>query len=523
MTNYDAIIIGGGHNGLVCAAYLARVGRRVLVLERREVVGGTAVTEELFPGFRFSTLADGAGYLSPKVVRDLNLAAHGLELLPVDLVALALQPDGRHLPIWQDVTKTAAEIAHFSPQDAARYPEFVALMQQIAGVVAGLMHITPLDLPAVGLGDLRQLLPLNGPLRRLGRKKISHLLRTLPMSAADLLNEWFESDALKGTIAASSVRDITWGPMEAGTAYTLLYKWAGSNAGLFRSAGQVRGGMGALTQALARAAQSFGAEIRMGAEVTAVTQANGHVTGVTLASGETVGADVVVSAVDPRTTFLKLVGPRYLPATFLRHVANIKYRGSTARLHLALRDVPTFSGVSDQNLLRGAIQIAPDMNYLQRAYDPVKYGEFSARPYLDIRIPTLVDPTLAADGRHAMSITIKYAPYHLRSTTWAEQKEAFTQVILDALAAYSPDLQKLILHQRLLTPADLEMEYSLPEGNLNHGEMTLDQFFHMRPIPGWAQYRTPLFGLFLCGAGSHPGGGITGLPGHNAAREILAG
>ncbi|NJN54785.1 MAG: NAD(P)/FAD-dependent oxidoreductase [Anaerolineae bacterium] len=282
MTTYDAIIIGGGHNGLVCAAYLAKAGQRVLVLEKRAVVGGTAVTEELFPGFHFSTIADGAGYLSPKVSQELNLSEHGLELLPVEPLLLALQPDGNHLPIWQDSRRTAVEIARFSAADAAQYPQFVALMSKLAEVVAGLMHMTPLDLPAVGLGDLGRLLPLNGPLRRLGRQQISQLLRVLPMSAADLLNEWFESEALKGALAANSVRGITWGPMEAGTAYTLLYKWASSQGGLFRSAGQVKGGMGALAQAIARAAHHFGAEIRTEAEVTAVTQSNGRVTGVTL-------------------------------------------------------------------------------------------------------------------------------------------------------------------------------------------------------------------------------------------------
>jgi phytoene dehydrogenase-like protein len=521
MNNYDVIIIGGGHNGLTCAAYLAKAGRRVLLLEKRGMVGGTAVTEELFPSYCFSIIADGAGYLSPKVAQELNLAAHGLEFVSADLVALALQPDGNHLPIWQDVAQTAQEIERFSAKDAARYPEFVTLMRQIAEVVHGLLYLTPLDLPEVGLADLRALLPLTTPMRKLGRANLSQLLRVLPMPATDLLNEWFESAALKGAIAASGVRDITWGPMESGTAYTLLYKWAGSNSGLFRSAGAVRGGMGALAQALATAARSFGAEIRTNAEVAKVMMGNGRVTGITLVTGETITADTLISSADPRTTFLKLVGPRYLPTRFLRHVSNIKYRGSTARLHLALSDLPQFSGISDPNLLHGAIQISPDMNYLQRAYDAVKYGECSARPYLDMRIPTLLDPTLAPDGRHTLAITIKYAPYHLRSATWAQQRENFTERVLDTLAVYAPGIRNLILHQHLLTPADLETEYSLPEGNINHGEMTLDQFFHMRPIPGWAQYRTPIPGLYLCGAGTHPGGGITGLPGYHAARAVL--
>lgn len=521
MASYDAIVIGGGHNGLTCAAYLAKTGRKVLVLEKRPILGGTAVTEELFPGFHFSTLADGAGSLAPEVGRELTLRAFGLEYITAEPVLLSLQPDGRHLVVWEDRQRTAEAIQQFSARDAERYPEFVDLMGKIAAVIAGMGHLTPPDLPDVTFDDLRRMFPLNNAIRRLGRKQISQLLRVLPMPVADLLNEWFESDVVKGAIAASGVRDMTWGPMEAGTAYMLLYQWAGSNNGLFRPAGQVKGGMGRLAQAIAQAAHAYGADIRPGAEVEQVLQEGGRAVGVRLGNGETVRAGIVVSAADPRTTFMKLVGPRTLPTRFLQHLSHIKYRGSTARLHLALRELPEFKGVNDAALLKGAIQIGPDMNYLQRAYDGVKYGRYSQRPYLDMRIPTLNDPALAPNGHHTMSITVKYAPYCLRQGSWEEQRDGFKDIVLDTLACYCPNIREVILHERLLTPADLEMEYGVPEGNLHHGEMTLDQFFHMRPIPGWAQYRTPVDGLYLCGPGTHPGGGIRGVCGRNAAREIV--
>jgi phytoene dehydrogenase-like protein len=443
-------------------------------------------------------------------------------MLPSDVVAFVPLPDGRQLTIWRNTERAVKEIAAFSAADAARYPEFLELMSKIAGIVRGLMHLTPLDLPDVGLSDVRGMLSLTGAVRTLGRQNVHHLLRVLPMPVADLLNEWFESDIVRGAIAASGVRDITWGPMEAGTAYTLLYKWAGSNSGLFRSTGAIRGGMGALTQAIAKAAGSSGAEIRTGAEVKQLLLANGRATGVTLTNGETITADTFISSADPCATFMELVGPRYLPTEFLRHVSNIKYRGSAARVHLALRDLPRFTAAPNSDALSGAIQIAPSMTYLQRGYDHVKYGRYSQRPYLDIRIPTLNDPSLAPAGQHTMSITAKYAPYCLRDSDWDAERPRFGELVLDTLEEYAPEIRDLVQEMIVLTPLDLERGYSLPEGNLNHGEMTLDQFFHMRPIPGYAQYTTPINGLYLGGAGSHPGGGITGIPGRQAARAVLA-
>jgi phytoene dehydrogenase-like protein len=524
MSGFDAIVIGAGHNGLVAGAYLAKAGRRVLILEGRAQVGGAAVTEELLPGFRVSSVADGCGYLSPEVARDLKLESHGLEVVPADPVAWAPQPDGGALAIWRDTQRTAQEIARFSARDAARWPDFVALMRKLAGVVGGIARITPPDLPELSWSDLPKLAELASPVRRLGRRHVSDLLRVLPMPVADLLNEWFESDALKGALAAGGVRDITWGPQEAGTAYTFLYHWALSDTGLFRSASSVKGGIGALTAALAASARSFGAEIRTDARVAEIATSEGAVTGIRLASGEEIAAPLVVSNADPRTTFLELLDVAELPQAFVTSVRHLKFRGSAARIHLALSGLPRFTAVAGADpaqLLRGAIQIAPSMLYLQKAHDFVKYGESSPQPYLDVRIPTLADPGLAPAGRHLMSITAKFAPYHLRGTTWQAHAAPFTEVVLDTLEEYAPGLRGLVLARATLTPADLEARYGLPEGNGHHGEMTLDQFFHMRPIPGHAAYGSPIAGLYVCGAGAHPGGGVTGVPGRNAAREIL--
>jgi phytoene dehydrogenase-like protein len=524
LSHCDAIVIGAGGNGLVAAAYLAKAGRRVLVLERRASVGGIAVTEELFPGFRFSTCAPEGSRIAREVVQELRLASHGLVWLPADPVVFAPQPDGSQLTIWRDTARTVEEIGRFSAADARRYPAFVERMSRLADVVGGLLRAVPPELPQVGWADLRGLLPLAGPLRRLGRKRLNDLLRALPMSVADLLDEWFESDALKAAIAASAVRDVTWGPKEAGTAYTLLFNWSLSDTRLFRSSGLVRGGMGALAQALAAAARAAGAEIRTSAPVERILVEGGRAGGVALAGGERLAAGAVVSSADPRTTFFALCEPHHLPASFVRHARHVKYRGSTARIHLALWEPPEFTAAGRdgaEGRLAGPIQIAPTLAHLQRAYDCTKYGEFSTLPYLDVWIPTLLDPSLAPPGQHVLSITAKFAPYRLRHGSWAERREAFLETVLDTLAEHAPKLPDRVRFRAARLPTDLEAEYGVPEGSLCHGEMTLDQFFHMRPVPGCARYRGPIPGLYLCGAGTHPGGLVTGLPGRNAAREIL--
>jgi phytoene dehydrogenase-like protein len=523
LAQYDVIIIGAGHNGLVTAAYLAKAGRRVLVLEKRDILGGAAVSEEIFPGFKVSTVADGAGYLSARVRRELKMDSQ-VETVPSEVVAFCPQPDGSQLTIWRDTERTVEEIARFSKADAEVYPKFVKLMSRIADVVGGVMEMTPPDLPAVSLRDVLNGAGLLGPVRRLGRKRITELLRILPMPSADLLNEFFEADAVRGAIGASSVLNISWGPQEAGTAYTLLSNWSQSGTGLFRSAGVIKGGMGALTAALADTARGFGAEIRTGVPVSKVIVHEERATGVRLVSGEEHAAATVVSSADPRTTFCELLEPRHFDALFARHVQNIKYRGSAARIHLALSALPEFTAVAGADattLLGGPIQIAPSLTYVQKAFDCTKQGKYSRYPYLDLLIPTLSDPSLAPEGQHLLSITAKYAPYTIDAGDWSAQKQAFGDIVIDTLADYAPNIRDVITDQCVITPSDLERLYGLPEGNPNHGEMTLDQFFHMRPIPGYARYRTPIAGLYLCGAGTHPGGGVTGIPGQNAAREIL--
>ncbi len=524
MGNNEVVIIGAGHNSLVAAGYLAQAGRRVVVLEKRSVVGGVASTEEIFPGFKISPCADTAGYLSREVAADLKLDSQ-VEIIPLDPIASSPEPDGSHLTIWRDTARTVAEIERFSSADAAKYPAFVEKMTKMAGVIGGLLKLTPMDLPDVGFADLRAALGLAGPIFKLGRKNVNDLLRVLPMPVEDLLNEWFESEVLKGAIAASAVKDITWGPQEAGTAFTFLYNWALSDTGLFRSASLVKGGIGELSRAMADTARGFGAEIRTDAEVRSIDVEEGQVAGVTLGNGESIRASVVVSGASPRTTFLRLMDARRLDASFVRHVRNIKYRGSASRIHFTLNGLPefaAFSGGETEGHLRGPIQIAPSIAYLQRAFDCTKYGRPSSAPYLDIVIPTVADPSLAPGGKHILSATLKYTPYALREGSWESTAKELEKLVEDTIAEYAPNFRGLVEDRRMLTPIDLERIYDLPEGNTNHGEMTLDQFFHMRPVPGYARYRTPVKGMYLCGPGCHPGGGVTGIPGRNAAREILA-
>lgn len=524
--DYDAIIIGGGHNGLVTAAYLARAGRKVLVLERRALAGGAAVTEEFpeAPGFKFSACADGLGQLSPAVIHELQLHRHGLEFLWADPAIFAPQPDGTHLTIWRDMDRTVEEITRFSARDAARYPDFIRLVGQVSSLVGALMGITPPHLPKPAPADVKELLKLLGPARKLSKKELHDTLRILPMSVFDFIGEWFESEPLRGLVAAQAVKGITWGPRAAGTTYTLLYAAAGHGGDPFGAGGIVKGGMGGLTQAIARAAQHYGAEIRTGAEVAEVLIEGNQANGIRLVNGEKITAAAVISNADPRTTFFKLVDPQYLDPFFMQQVQNIKFRGSGARVHLALDELPRFTalnGGKPGQYLRGRIVIAPSVNYLERAFDAAKYGDYARQPYLEAAIPSLLDPDLAPPSQHVMSVYLQYAPYHLKHSNWEAEREALGQVVIETLAHYAPNLKQAVRHMKVLTPLDLETIYALPEGNPNHGEMTLDQFLYMRPVPGWAQYRTPVQGLYLCGAGTHPGGGVTGLPGKNAAREIL--
>jgi len=521
--DYDVIVIGAGPNGLVAATYLARAGRRVLVLERKPNVGGVAVTEELIPGFQFSACSDAvSSYMAPEIAADLKLDQHGLEVVPAEALSASPLPDGRCLRIFRNPSRTAADLAQFSKADAARFPEFVDYLSGLAKLVRGLTRMTPPDMPDATFADLRSVFGIAKPLRKVGRRQLVEFARFLPMTAADMLDEWFESPELKGALAANGVRSMSWGPQEAGTAHLLLHRWAAAG-NLPRSGDVVRGGIGSLTEAIAEAARGAGCEIRTGVAVKSVKVEAGRAGGVSLGDGSTVSADIVVSSADPRSTFSELVDPAYLPSLFVQHVRNIKFRGSAARVHLALNATPAFQAIDGSPRGIGHIQIAPSVKYIQQAYDPIKYGGLTDRPYLDISIPSLVDPTLAPEGQHTLSATVQYAPYRIEGGWNTHNRARLLESVLSTLGTYAPGLEATIIDSVVFTPADLETRYGLPEGCLHHGDMTLDQLVFMRPIPGYARYATPIEGLYLCGAGSHPGGCLTGLPGSNAARQILSG
>lgn len=517
---YDAIIIGGGHNGLVTAATLAQAGQNVLVLEQREVLGGAAATEEIFPGFQVNTGAPDAGLFQDEIVRALFLKMYGLEFRQSPVLLFAPQPDGRSLTLWRDEAKSVAEIGRFSRRDAECYPAFVRQVGRMAAILQAMLLLTPPTLSELNINDMMGWGKLGLKVKGLGRQEMMEFLRLLPMPAQDYLDEWFESDALKGALGSSAVIGMMQGPRSAGTTLMFLYQ-AASGEGCVRAGRFVQGGVGQLSAVLAAVARQHGAEIRTGAAVARVLLADGKATGVALASGETLHARVVISNADPRCTFFELVGPQNLEPRFMRHVRNILYRGSTAKLNLALRDLPWFHGQTTAEQLSGHIVISPSLDYLEKGYDDAKYGRFSAHPHLHITIPTLTDPTLAPTGQHVMCVTMQYAPYHLRDANWNEQREALGNHILHTLSLYAPNLPDLILHRQVLTPLDWEQDYGLTEGSIFHGQMGLDQLLVMRPVPGWGQYRTPIENLYLCGAGTHPGGGVTGAPGYNAAREVL--
>jgi phytoene dehydrogenase-like protein len=511
-TLYDSIVIGAGHNGLTAAAYLTKAGQRVLVLERRPVVGGSVVTEELWPGFRVDTVQH-RGQLAADVVRDLNLAQHGLQMLHTHSGLFAPQPEGGAL--WLTPGRAVDSIARFSKTDAQKWPDFCALLLKVAGFLNEAYALTMPRLPQPNVAEAPALAQLGLKLRGLGKRDMMEAIRVLPMSLDELFSEWFESDALKGALGALGVHGLTQGPLSAGTAYLLLHYWTLQN-GPFRLT--AKGGLGAISQALAKAAAALGAEIRTGVEAAQILVDDGRATGVRLASGEELRARRVVSATDPKRTFLQLVGPLELDPHFVHAVQCIKMRGSFAKVHFALNGLPHFPAAPDAAALGSTIIIAPSLPYLERAYDAAKYGGLSEQPYLEVTLPSLNDPSLAPAGQHVMSVHMQYAAYRGETGDWRAEIE---RRVIETLSVYAPNLRSLISHSHVLTPHDLEREYGLTEGNLHHGELMLDQFLFMRPVPGWAHYRTPIDGLWLCGPGTHPGGGVSGMPGRNAAREIL--
>ncbi len=520
----DVIILGAGPNGLIAAFYLAKAGLKPLVLERRAVAGGCAVTEEFFPGFRGSTLAHG-GSLRPEISRDMKLAKHGLHMLEPEprLFAPASAGADRALQLYGDPATSAANILQFSKKDAGKYVHLQKTLARIAALLDRLLTMTPPDIDNPTTGEMMHLLMTGREFRSLGRDDMFRVLRWGPMAVADFVAEWFETDLLRAVVAARGIFGAAMGPWSAGSTALLLLR-APADGNPIGGGAFPRGGMGALTQAMAASAIAAGAEIRTEAEVAQVLVKDGKVAGVALASGEEIPAKAVVSNADPRRTFLKLVDPVHLGPDFVVKMQNYRCAGSVAKVNLALDGVPAFTALDADGAsaaaLAGRIHIGPEIDYLERAFDASKYGRFSEHPCLEAAIPSLSDPSLAPAGKHVMSIYVQFAPYKLREGDWPSQRAALGDAVVKTLAAYAPKLPEMILHRQVITPADLEEHYGLTGGHIFHGELALDQLFTMRPLLGWARYRTPLDGLYLCGSGTHPGAGLTGQCGANAAREI---
>jgi phytoene dehydrogenase-like protein len=519
---YDAVIIGGGHNGLTAAAYLARGGLKTLVLERRHVLGGAAVTEEIVPGFRFSVASYVVSLLRPEIIRELDLAKHGLEILPLDGTFTPL--DGDHLWRVNDHGRTMREVRRWSMPDAEAYEEYAQLMVDMARFIKPILSVVP---PDPGRADPREWLPLLGlakSFRELPEHKQAVFVQLMTMSAADFLDQWFETDPLKATMAASGIIGTFQGVRSPGTAYVLLHHYMGEIDGAFRSWGIPRGGTGGVSGAIASAARSYGAEVRCEAPVAHILTRGERITGVALDSGEEIHAGAVLSSVDARRTFVDLLDPDAVEPGFRDEVLRYKFRGSSGKVNLALDGLPDFTCMPGPGEhLRGAISFSPGVEYMERAYDDAKYGRFSRRPYIDMIIPTLVDPSMAPPGKHVMSCFVQYAPYHLADgAVWDDAaREAFGDTVIDTIAERAPNIRDLILHRQVLTPLDIERTFGLTEGNIFQGELSLEQLFFNRPVPGWARYKTPLRGLWLCGSATHPGGGIMGAPGRIAALELL--
>jgi phytoene dehydrogenase-like protein len=537
---YDAVIIGGGHNGLIAAAYLARAGMKTVVLERRHVLGGAAVTEEVFPGFRFSVFSYVVSLLRPEIIRELDLPRHGLDILPLDGTFTPLHKgDGRPAPIGPDGEKigtgdylwrvndhgrTVRELRRWSRLDAEAYEEYGQLMVDMARFIKPILSIVPPD-PASN--DPRPLLPLAGLVRsfqRLSERQQAVFVQLMTMSAADFLSQWFETDPLKATMSASGIIGTYQGIRSPGTAYVLLHHYMGEIDGAFRAWGIPKGGTGGISNAIGSAARANGAEIRTEAPVARIRTRGGRAVGVVLESGEEIDAESVVSSVDVRRTFLDMLEPGTIDSGFEAEVRRFKFRGSSGKVNLALDALPSFTSLPREGEhLRGAISISPSVGDMERAYDDAKYDRFSAKPYVDIVIPTLVDPSMAPPGKHVMSCFVQYAPYHLDPSLggWDQQREAFGDAVVNRIAEFAPDLPSKILHRQVLTPLDIERTTGLSEGNIFQGELSLEQLFFSRPVPGWARFRTPIHDLWMCGSATHPGGGIMGANGRIAAIELL--
>jgi phytoene dehydrogenase-like protein len=522
-TSFDAIIIGAGHNGLVTACYLGRAGKKVLVLERRPVVGGACVTEEVFPGFKVSTAAYVNSLFRADIVRELRLADHGFAVLERNPSSFTPFPDGRYLLLGPDAALNRQQIAKFSPRDAENYPKYEAMLERVADVIEPTLDMRPPDLVKPGLKDLWKLWKLSRAFRKMGAG-VGEAIEILTGPARPILDRWFESEQLKATLATDAVIGAMAAPSMPGTAYVLFHHVMGETNGKRGVWAYVKGGMGGLTQALASVARSLGTEIRTDAEVARIVVKDGAVTGVALADGEEFTSHVVASNADANVTFNRLLDNRLLPPSFAEAVNRISHDSASLKINVALSELPDFKacpGAQPGPQHRGTIHICPDPDYLERAYDDAKYGKPSAQPILECTIPSVVDPSVAPPGKHLMSMFIQYAPYKLREGNWDDLKESFADRCFDVLNEYAPNFKRSVIARQVLSPLDLERVFNLTGGNIFQGAMTLNQLFSLRPVPGFAGYRTPIRGLYLCGSAAHPGGGVIGAAGKNAAMAIL--
>ena len=517
---YDAIVIGGGHNGLTAAAYLARAGKKVLVLEKRYVLGGAAVTEEVFPGFKFSVCSYVVSLLKPNIIRELMLPKFGLELLPLESTFTPFEDD--YLMRTADADETYREIYRHSPKDAETYSRFGPLMSQIGMAVRPILETIAPNAIRPSFSDLSSTKKLFDHLKTLSDKQFQYLTKLMTMSSADFLDEWFEFEPLKATMSASGIIGTFMGPRSPGSAYVMLHHYMGDIDGSFRAWGFQRGGTGEVSMAIARSAQHFGAEILTEAPVQKVLVKNGRAKGVVMENGDEYNSNIVISGLDPKVTFLNLLDENDLPSDFVKDINNFRIRGSSGKVNLALDGLPDFSALPGSgHHLRGAISISPNYDHLEKAYDDAKYGNFSESPYMDIILPSVLDPDMAPSGKHVMSCFVQYAPYNIKGGWNDDKREAFGDAVINTIAKYAPNIKDIILHRQVLTPADLESTFGLTEGNIFHGELTLQQLFALRPAVKWADYSTPIKNYFQCGSGTHPGGGITGSPGEMAAKKIL--
>ncbi len=524
MTNRTDVLIGGGHNGLVTAGYLARAGLSVTVLEQRHLVGGACVTEEVWPGYKVSTLSYLCSLLSPRVIQDLELKKHGFHIYPKDPPFFTVYPDGRHLFFWQDDAKTHAELAHFSPKDADAYPAYTRKLVRLAEWAESMFLTTPPNLLNKTLGDWMALGRLGLTLLKLSEKDRVELTKIMTQSVKAYLDEHFESDEIKATLATDGVIGANGGPSTPGTAYNMLHHVMGGATGLRGVWGFVKGGMGGISESLASSARAHKAVIRTGVKVERILVRESRATGAVLAGGEEIQARFVVSNAHPQTTFLKLLDSRDLDPEFRTSVERLPSKGSSFKINLALSGPPQFTAYPTNGLgpqHRATMHICPSMKYMDEAWNDAASGRPSSQPIIECTMPSAYDDTLAPKGQHLMGLFVQYAPFDLKEGTWDTEKEKFTDRCIDTLATFAPNIKSLILHRQAISPLDMEREYGMLGGSLFHGDMTPDRLFFMRPLPGWARYRTPVKGLYLCGSGTHPGGGVTGMPGFNAAREIL--